>query len=101
MTKITATISISKENLDCDDVLMYLFHSRVLSWGDITKNTTITKKGRIETGCRLITTTTSKKEINHIWTKLKKQYDLGCCNIKVEGKFDGCINHFLKEYTCG
>ena len=100
MTKTTATISMSKEHLDCDEMLLYLYRSGLYNV-DITKNKTITKHGSLENGCRLITTTTSKKEIKTIWNKLKGQYNLGCCNLKLEGKFDGCINHYLKEYTCG
>ena len=97
--KSTATISISSKDLDCDDVFKTLTLCGLKTF-DVGKNKTY-NNGVIENGCRIVTTVRSKEEIQRIWHTLKPKLKLGCCNLKIEGKFDGCINHYLKEYTCG
>lgn len=97
--KTTATISISSKDLNCEDVLKALSYCGLKNY-DVTKNRTMNGT-LIENGCRITTTITKKEDIQRIWQTLKPTFQLGCCNIKLEGKFDGCINHYLKKYTCG
>jgi len=98
----TATISISNKNLSCSDVVHHLY--RLGIFASVTENVSIVKDGdgcSIEHGCRIVTTVQEKQDVRNIWNGLKKDFQLGCSNVKIDGGFNGCINHYLKEYECG
>jgi len=66
--------------------------------GKITSiTTTISTHPKIEYGCKITQTSTSKQEIKYIWDKLKEKYNFNCSHIEVIDKYNGCILDYLSH----
>ena len=95
-------ISVSQENLNCDDILTYLYKSRIV--GNITPNKSIlsTPSGfQIENGCRILLNKISRDDLeNRIWKPLSQQHDLKCAHLYIPGKFSDCIHNYFRQKKC-
>lgn len=93
----TVNLNISSKKLDCDDILRFLYASKIKC--SIIKNRSIVyknKKWTIEDGCNISLHTVNKDDIkNRIWKPLSKKYKLGCAHLKIPYNYSGCINKFI------
>ena len=97
MLYVTSKLSVSQENkLDCEKMAFYLSENNIVT--SITSN--ISCQPKIEYGCNLTQSISSKKDISKIWTLLQRKYNFKCGHLKVGDAFDGCVLNFLAESKC-
>ena len=97
MIFVTSKLSVSqKKELNCLEMAKYLSNYNVIT----SINSNVSTQPHIEYGCNLTQTISSKKDIEKIWSLLKKKYDFKCGHLKVGDSFDGCILNFLRESNC-
>ena len=100
--KNTVELSISKRNLNCEDVINKLHKLKILA--SVTSNKSVVKNKKneylIENGCRIKLSEMKeldKNNFNKIWKELKNEFDLNCCNLKINNTFDACIYKYIKK----
>ena len=100
MTKIESlTMSISKDNLNCQDILKFMQLTKIPC--NIIKNKTVSKNLKIENGCMVFIPSTDKYSLNYkIWNPIRAKYNLNCAHIDIPYKFNGCIYDYLKQTGC-
>ena len=54
----------------------------------------------LEYGCRLTQSTSTKDEIQNIWTILQEKYNFKCAHLKVGNIYDGCVLNYLRPSLC-
>ena len=101
--KNNSILSISSEKIkDCSEVLNFLYQSGITC--SITENTSVVKSNDnyvIEKGCRIIFNSHRPDVLNKkLWNSLQTKFGLNCAHLKVEGKFKGCINDYLRKSSC-
>jgi len=94
--KFTSTISVSKKNLDCNEISKLVSKYGILT--SITSN--ISTRPYIENGCNLTQSISNKDEVINIWNILKDKYNFTCAHLKINDKYDGCILDFIRESEC-
>ena len=99
----TSVLSISSQNIkDCKDVANTLAKCGVIC--SVTPNYTVRsleKACSLENGCTIILTNIKTENIREtVWNPLKKEYDLGCAYLNINGIFKGCIYDFLSPSLC-
>ena len=94
---VSSTLSVSrKEKLDCKEVAEYLSKCNIIT--SISDNLSTTPK--LENGCRLTQSISSKDDLEKLWNLLKNRYDFKCAHLKIDGHYDGCILNYLAESKC-
>ena len=100
--KNTVELSISKKNLNCEDVIKKLNELKILS--SVTNNKSVVKNKNndylIENGCRINFSELNnldKKNIRNIWNELKNEFDLNCANLKINNTFNSCIYKYIQK----
>jgi hypothetical protein len=101
--KNTVELSISNDNLDCDEVVKKLQELKIVA--SVTSNNSIVKSKsngyKIENGCRIKFSglkDLSKGNLkNNIWDKLKDEFKLNCGNLKINNTFDACVYKYFKN----
>ena len=92
----TVNLSISSKKLNCDDILKFLYASKIKC--SVTSNKSIVyknKKWNIENGCNLNLHTVNKDDIkNVIWLPLSNKYKLGCAHLNIPNEYSGCVNKY-------
>lgn len=101
--KNNVELSISNENLNCDEVVKKLKELKILA--SVTKNNSVvrtkTNEFKIQNGCRIkfseITDLSKNNLKNNIWDKLKNEFKLNCGNLKINNTFDACVYKYFKN----
>lgn len=100
----SSELSISSDTIkDCNKVAEFFQKNRIMC--SVTENITVVSNNNgkfiLEKGCR-IKMGSHKPEIinNHLWNKLKNEYNLTCAHLHVEGKYKGCILNYLTDSNC-
>ena len=101
--KNNSLLSISSPKINnCKEVLTYFYKLGIPC--KITENNSIVKMNNkliIEKGCSILFNSHKPELINHqFWINLKKNFNLECAHLNVQGKFKGCINDYLKKSDC-
>ena len=99
---LTATISVSRSELRCDDVVRTLQTLGIAC--DVSANTTLVPDGdsvRRESGCRIVIGQVSNKwEVERVWQTLRKEYKLNCAHGKIHGEASGCTFDLFGGSRC-
>lgn len=94
---LSSTLSVSKDKkLNCEELARFLGDNNIIT--SVTPNISTTPK--IEYGCRLQQSVSSKNDIENIWNLLRDKYDFKCAHIKLDGVYDGCIINYLRPSNC-
>jgi hypothetical protein len=97
---MSVNISVSsKTQKDCNNIINNLnkvgINARIIETKScLDKN--------VENGC-LITCDSEysdKKKLKSLWNIINQNNDYGCCHLKIEGLFDGCIFNYIKPDCC-
>lgn len=100
MSNDEGMISISSNNLDCKKVAEKLLELNILS--SVIKNTSVIRRNDnyiLENGCDIRLNRIEIDDIkDKIWKPLKKEFNLGCAHLEINGKYNGCINKYFKKY---
>ena len=97
MCSVSSILSVSKkEKLDCEEMAKYLSKNNIIT----SINSNISATPKIEYGCRLYQSISSKNDIEKLWNLLKDKYDFKCGHLKVGNSFDGCILNYLQPSKC-
>ena len=92
-------IFISKQNLNCSDVLTFFYNMKIETNNTENRTTNIdnNKVINIENGCNIrILNDKDKKNIIQIWDKLNNQFKLKCAHISTEN-YKGCILDYINN----
>ena len=94
---LTSVLSVSqKEKLDCEQMARHLSNYSIQT--SITSN--ISTQPHIEYGCRLTQPVNSKKDVQLLWSAIKRNYDFTCGHLKIDNIFDGCVLTYLNQKDC-
>ena len=94
----SATLSVSSNRLNCNDIINYLNHSKILS--SVVENKSVTPDG-IENGCNILLPYVNKITLkNQIWYPLKVRHELTCAHLSIPGTYSGCIYDFIRDTKC-
>ena len=100
--KNTVELSISKKDLNCENVIKKLQKLKILA--SVTNNNSVIKDKNnnymIENGCRIKFSemnNLNKKNFSKIWEELKNEFNLGCGNLKINNSFDACIYKYINK----
>ena len=101
--KNTVELSISNENLNCNEVVKKLQELKIVA--SVTSNNSVvrtkTNEFKIENGCRIkfseLTDLSKDNLKNNIWDKLKDEFKLNCGNLKINNTFDACVYKYFKN----
>jgi len=101
--RMSSTLSVSKEaNLDCVKMATLLAKHNIYT--SISPNISTlphpVKGITLEYGCRLRQSTSTKDEIQNIWTILQEKYNFKCAHLKVGNIYDGCVLDYLRPSLC-
>lgn len=99
---LTATLSVSRTGLKCEDVVRTLQRLSVVA--DVTQNTTLVSVGkhlRKENGCRVVMgQISSKGDVRRVWEALKSDHGLRCAHARIQGDASGCVYDLFDESSC-
>ena len=91
---VSSTLSVSQKNrLNCERMAKILSKNKI----NTSITSTVSTTPRIEYGCRLTQSISSKEDIRNIWSILKKKYDFTCGHLIVNNSFDGCVLKYLDQ----
>ena len=92
----TIDLSISNENLDCNEIMKLLHVSCKISPNitKICKN----RNCHLENGCNI--TITEDANIPKIWKDIQRNCNVRCAHLNIHGKYKGCILNYLRESSC-
>ena len=94
---VSCTLSVSrKEYIDCKERAAFLSQRHIIT--SVSENLSSTPK--LENGCRLIQSISSKDDLEKLWSLLKNRYDFKCGHLKIDGHYDGCILNYLRPSIC-
>jgi hypothetical protein len=98
----SSVISVSQTDLNCDDIITYLYKTKIKC--NVTPNKSIIKTSRgfkIENGCRIILNPISRQDLEYkIWKPLSQQHNLKCAHLNIPGEFSDCIHNFFRHKQC-
>ena len=99
---LTATLSVSKQQLRCKDVVETLARMGIMC--DVTSNTSLVKHGnaiRREKGCRIVIgSMQSKDELRTLWDNLQRAHQFTCAHVSLRGNASGCVFDVLGSSRC-
>jgi len=99
---LTATLSVSKQHLHCNDVVETLARMGVAC--SVTENTSLVKcNGTVvpETGCRIVVgDIQSKDELKDMWVVLQRAHQFTCAHASLSGDVSGCVFDVLGSSRC-
>ena len=94
---VSSTLSVSrKEYLNCKEMADFLSKCNIIT--SVSDNLSTTPK--LENGCRLTQSISSKNDLEILWNLLKNKYDFKCGHLKIDGNYDGCILNYLRPSIC-
>lgn len=94
---VSSTLSVSrKEYIDCKEMAAFLSKCNIIT--SVSENISPTPK--LENGCRLTQSISSKDDLEKLWILLKNRYDFKCGHLKIDGHYDGCILNYLRPSIC-
>jgi hypothetical protein len=94
---VSSTLSVSrKEYIDCKEMVVFLSKYNIIT--SVSENLSSTPK--LENGCKLIQSISSKNDLEKMWNLLKNKYDFKCAHLKIDGHYDGCILNYLRPSIC-
>ncbi len=94
---LSSTLSVSREKkLNCEELAKFLSDNNIIT--SVTSNMSSTPK--MEYGCRLQQSISSKDDIKNIWNLLRDKYHFKCAHFKLDGVYDGCIMNYLRPSIC-
>jgi hypothetical protein len=101
--KNTSILSISSDKLNnCNKVVEFFKKNKIMC--SVSENISVISyknEFKIEKGCNIIFNSHKPTMINHnFWNSIKKEFNLTCAHLKVEGKYKGCINDYLRDSIC-
>lgn len=92
----------SKKIKHCDDIVSLLQKNSIIA--NVSSNKTIIKKNKkyiIENGCKITLSTDSPDKLKAtLWEPLKKEFDLNCGYLKIQGEYSGCVYNFYRDSNC-
>ena len=98
----SSVLSISKKNLNCDDVSTLLQKMEICS--SVISNKSIVysdKKYITENGCQIYINGLKPKHIKKkIWKPLQNTFDLTCAHLEIKGNYVGCILNYIRPSEC-
>ena len=91
-------LSVSSPLFDdkCNNVI-YVIRNLGLC-ADVTCNKTITPKGQLENGCKILTDDIKSSKV--LWNKLKDEFHLTCGHVSVEHSKNGCVWDVFSDSKC-
>ena len=100
---LTATISVSRQNLNCENVVKTLADMGVAC--SVTSNTSLVKhrKGSVvrENGCRIVIGgVRQKSDLEEVWKKLQSDHGFTCAHATVQGAHSGCVFDVFGTTRC-
>ena len=94
---VSSTLSVSrKEYIDCKEMTAFLSKYNIIT--SVSENLSTTPK--LENGCRLTQSISSKNDLEKMWNLLKNRYNFKCGHLKIDGHYDGCILNYLRPSIC-
>lgn len=99
----SSELSISSNTIkDCNHVAGFFQKMGIMC--SVTENITVMEQNNkfiMEKGCRIKIGSHKPEIINgDLWNQLKKEYNLQCAHLEVEGKYRGCIMNYLRDSNC-
>ena len=95
-------LSISKKNLDCDEIINFMVKNKIAS--SVFSNKSVVQyndKWVKENGCRIIFNSITAQQLKQdIWYPLSHEFQLECAHLRVPSKFSDCINNFFRHKPC-
>tara|TARA_B100000674_G_C37568189_1_gene790557 strand:+ start:428 stop:736 length:309 start_codon:yes stop_codon:yes gene_type:complete len=99
---LTATLSVSKQNLRCKDIVETLARMGVAC--SVTANTSLVKyDGTLvrEPGCRIVFgDIQSKDELRRVWDGLQQAHRFTCGHAVLQGAASGCVFDVFGASRC-
>ncbi|MDA9673921.1 hypothetical protein N9T73_00290 [bacterium] len=90
-------LSISSKKLECDEILKFLYASKIRC--SIIKNKSVVyknKKWTMENGCNIHLYHVNKDDIkNRVWRPIQKKNNLGCAHLNIPDVYSGCVSKYL------
>jgi len=96
MSNSDIKITISKENLSCNDVIKTLKICKIQS-NIINTESIICDKNICWNENSCIINLLDKKDysnVNNIWKNLKKNHNLECAHLEIKNNYNGCIKKY-------
>lgn len=94
------TVSLSGNSLgDCHNVLKFMQASGMS--GDVTRNLSMTKSGKVEPGCRIFVVDSSITQVRKFFDGLRREHpELECAHVRsVHDEMEGCIYNVCEAET--